>query len=93
MAIQDIQMQIVVHTKINHMADYQMRLDKMIAELLKTLNGADIGTIGQFYFDRDRSRSNGIMRGTNVGNNKNFLGALITMSVNMASPDDGCGWG
>lgn len=91
-AIQDIQLQIIVHTKINHMEDYQMRLDRMIAELLKTLNGADIGTVGQLYFDRDRSRSNGIMRGASVGNNKNFLGGLITMSVNLASPDSGCGY-
>jgi hypothetical protein len=83
-AIQDIQIQIVCHVKINYMDDYAMRMDRMIEEILKTLNGADIGGLGVMYFNKDRSRTNSIMRGSNVGNNKNFLGALITMSVNIA---------
>lgn len=63
MSIQDICIQIVCHVKINYLDDYVIRLDRIIYELINTLNGSDIGTVGQFYFDRERSRSNNIMRG------------------------------
>lgn len=89
-AIQDIQIQIVVHNKINYLDDYVMRLDYLIEEVLRTLNGADIGGLGVMFFDRTRSRNDNIYRGAGIGNNRNFLGALITMSVNMSSPESNC---
>lgn len=88
-SIQDIQIQIVVHNKINYLDNYVMRLDYMIEQILSTLNGSDIGGLGEMYFNKERSRNDNIYRGANVGNNKNFLGALITMSVNLSSPDNG----
>jgi hypothetical protein len=40
------------HYKINHLSNYTTRVDVVIAELLKTFNGADgIGGIGKLAFD------------------------------------------
>lgn len=86
-AIQDVVIQIVIHTKINTMDDYLTRMDTFIENILGTLNGSDIGTVGTLYFDRSRGRNDVIRRGAGIGNNKNFLGAMITMSVNLASPE------
>lgn len=39
------------HNKINHLNNYQTRIDTIMHEFLKTFNGAEIGGIGRLFFN------------------------------------------
>lgn len=52
-----VSMEVFSHYKINHMSNYQTRIDTIVEELLATFNGADISTIGLLSFDQSQDRS------------------------------------
>lgn len=52
-----VSMEVFSHYKINHMSNYQTRIDTIVEELLSTFNGADIQTIGLLSFDQSQDRS------------------------------------
>lgn len=78
-AVQDIAIQFVNHVKISHLQDYLTRIDVVVEELIKTLNGQDLGFMSPLYFDASSRRTN-IIRRNNIGNNKNFSGVVIILS-------------
>jgi len=46
------------HYRINHLSNYQTRIDMCIQRLIEAFNGQDIGGLGRLYFDaRAYSRS------------------------------------
>jgi hypothetical protein len=50
--IVEISMEIFCHYKINHLSNYQTRVDTIVGELLATFNGADIGGLGLLHFNK-----------------------------------------
>jgi hypothetical protein len=48
----EMSMEIFSHHKINHLSNYQTRIDTITAELLALFNGADIGGLGVMFFDK-----------------------------------------
>ena len=50
-------MEIFSHYKINHMSNYQTRIDTIAEELLSTFNGADVGGIGLLSFNETLDNS------------------------------------
>lgn len=48
----EIAMEVFSHHKINHLSNYQTRVDTIIAELFRTFNGADVGGIGLLSFNQ-----------------------------------------
>src|SRR5688572_7667099 len=51
------------HYKINHLTNYKTRVDMITKRLLQVFNGATIGGIGKFYFDRQGSETNRLETG------------------------------
>jgi hypothetical protein len=45
-------MEIFSHHKINHLSNYQTRIDTITGELLALFNGTDIGGLGVLFFDK-----------------------------------------
>jgi hypothetical protein len=43
--------EIYSYYKLNHLSNYQIRVDVIVQQLLETLNGAEIGGLGRLYFD------------------------------------------
>lgn len=77
--IQGINLEVFTHHTINHMSDYQTRVEKIVQILLDVLNGADIGGLGVLYFD---AKASYMCRITTAGSNP-FKGKVITMAVNV----------
>lgn len=48
----EMSMEIFSHHKINHLSNYQTRIDTITGELLGLFNGADIGGLGLLFFDK-----------------------------------------
>lgn len=48
----EVSMEVFSHYKINHMSNYQTRVDTIAEELLATFNGSDIGGLGFMNFDK-----------------------------------------
>jgi hypothetical protein len=48
----EMSMEVFSHNKINHMSNYQTRVDTIVGELLALFNGADIGGLGLLNFDK-----------------------------------------
>ena len=46
-----VSMEVFSHYKINHMSNYQTRIDTITGELLGLFNGASIGNLGLLVFD------------------------------------------
>ena len=46
-----VNFEVFSHSKIDHLSNYTTRIDTIVAALIETLNGQDIGTIGSLYFD------------------------------------------
>jgi len=56
--------EVYAHHKVNHMSNYQTRVDTIVQQLIETLNGAEIGGLGRLYFDASEySRSKAITIG------------------------------
>lgn len=52
-----IALEVYSHYKINTMSNYKTRIETVTRRLLKTLNGADIDSVGRLYFDLKASPS------------------------------------
>jgi len=48
------------HYEINHLSNYQTRVDTITQLLLSALNGSEIGLLGRLYFDGTRSKVSSI---------------------------------
>lgn len=53
----EVGMEVFAHYKVNHMSNYQTRIDTITGELLSTFNGADIGGVGLLNFDKSTDES------------------------------------
>lgn len=81
-SVQDIVIEFITHVKINHLEDYLTRIDFVAEEIIKTLNGQDVGFMSPLSFDATPSsgRRTNVIQRRNMGNNKNFTGVAIIMS-------------
>lgn len=84
-SVQDFMINPITHVKLSHLNDYSTRIDTMVEEVIRTLNGVLVEGVGVMYFDAGRQRSNSIKYTPNIGNNKNFEGAYIIMSCNLVA--------
>ena len=48
----EVSMEVFSHYKINHMTNYQTRIDTITEELLGLFNGSDVGGLGLMSFDK-----------------------------------------
>jgi hypothetical protein len=72
-----IAFQVLSYYEINHLTNYQTRVDTMIAEIAKTFNGTIIDGVGMLSFDRSAfPRCKMAQYGI-----KPFLGKMIVMGV------------
>lgn len=81
----DIGIELVVHNKIINLVGYKNRLEVMLKECLKTLNGAYVGGIGKLMFDRNMSFYDLVK--LNLYNNRNFYGYTLIMSTKLGTVD------
>lgn len=79
----DVNIEVICHVKMVELNDYQNRAESIVWQVIKTLNGADVGGIGKLFFDRNGSFYDLIKM--NRYNNRNFYGYTITMSTKMGN--------
>ena len=79
----DVNIEVICHVKMIELNDYQNRAESIVWQVIKTLNGADVGGIGKLFFDRNGSFYDLIKM--NRYNNRNFYGYTITMSTKMGN--------
>ena len=79
----DVNIEVICHVKMIELNDYQNRAESIVWQVIKTLNGADVGGIGKLFFDRSGSFYDLIKM--NRYNNRNFYGYTITMSTKMGN--------
>lgn len=48
----EVSMEVFSHYKINHLSNYQTRIDTVVGELLSTFNGTSVGGMGLLSFDK-----------------------------------------
>lgn len=53
----EISMEVFSHYKINHMSNYEPRIDTIVGELLGLFNGVDMGGLGLLTFDKTADAS------------------------------------
>lgn len=53
----EVSMEVFSHYKINHMSNYQTRVDTITGELLGVFNGVDMGGLGLMTFDKMADQS------------------------------------
>ena len=75
-----VNMEVFIHSQINHLSNYTTRLDTIIQKLIEILNGADVGGVGVLYFDYDITT---YCRVVTTGE-KPYKGKVLTMGVNLA---------
>lgn len=83
----DIAVECVVHTKLINLINYENRLEVLLQQVIKTLNGADIGGIGRLFFDRNGSMYD--LAKLNLYSNRNFYGYTVILSTRMGGVN-GC---
>jgi hypothetical protein len=79
----DVNIEVICHVKMIELNDYQNRAESIVWQVIKTLNGAEVGGIGKLFFDRNGSFYDLIKM--NRYNNRNFYGYTITMSTKMGN--------
>lgn len=77
--IVDVAFEVISHYKINTMSNYTTRIDSVIAALIASLNGTDIGGIGVMYFNSSRARMDKFQN----FNQPPYKGKILIMSVNV----------
>jgi len=75
-----VNIEVYIHSQINHLSNYTTRLDTIIQKLLEVLNGCDIGGVGVLFFDGDVTNYNRII----TTGEKPYKGKVITMGVNLS---------
>lgn len=74
-----INMEVMVHSKINHLSNYTTRVESIIQLLIELLNGTDVGGLGVMYFDASRSS---LCTCKTIGS-KPYKGKVLTLGVNI----------
>lgn len=82
----DVNIEVICHVKMIELNDYQNRVESIVWQVLKTLNGVEVGGIGKLFFDRNGSFYDLIKM--NRYNNRNFYGYTITMSTKMGNLEE-----
>ena len=72
--------EIYSHYKVNHLSNYQTRVDLVCQELLGIFNGREIGGIGKMFFDGMRSTDNKLTQGGVTP----YRGKRLVLSTNVA---------
>ena len=75
-----INIEVFIHSQINHLSNYTTRLDTIIQKILEILNGCDVNGVGVLYFDASVTTYNRII----TAGEKPYKGKVITMGVNLA---------
>ena len=75
-----VNMEVYIHSQINHLSNYTTRLDTIIQKLIEILNGVDINGVGVLYFDYDATT---YCRVSTTGE-KPYKGKHLTMGVNLS---------
>ena len=76
-----VAMQVFSHYKINHMSNYQTRIDTITEELLSVFNGADVGGMGLISFDKMADQSSRLFQAGQIP----FGGKQLMFSTYSAS--------
>lgn len=84
----DVQIEIISHIKIINLVEYKNRLEVILQRVIKCLNGAYVGGVGQLMFDRNISFYNLVKY--NLYNNRNFCGYSIIMSTKVGTAGTNC---
>jgi len=53
----DIGMSVYTHTNLNHLSNYETRIERIIQQLKKTFNGVDVPKAGRLIYSQERSRA------------------------------------
>lgn len=77
--IANISFEVLSHSKITHLSNYQQRVDVIIKTLLDIFNGEYIGGLGQFFFNADKSSADMIK----TISKKYYKGKELIMSLNV----------
>ena len=75
-----VNIEVFIHSQINHLSNYTTRLDTIIQKLLEVLNGCDVNGVGVLYFDASVTTYSRII----TTGEKPYKGKVITMGVNLA---------
>lgn len=75
-----VNIEVFIHSQINHLSNYTTRLDTIIQKLLEVLNGCDVKGVGVLYFDGSVTTYNRII----TTGEKPYKGKVISMGVNLA---------
>lgn len=75
----DIAIDCITHIKLANLIGNGNRLELLVEEVLKTLNGQDINGVGTLFFDMSQSTYDGAR--CSIFNNRYFYGFQIVMSV------------
>lgn len=84
----DVTIECITHIKLTNLDNYQSRSERLMEEVLGTLNGKNVGSIGYLYFDQSQSPFDSAR--PDIFNNRYFYGYRIRMSLNYSSPGDLC---
>jgi hypothetical protein len=71
--------EVYAHYKINHLSNYQTRIDLICQNLLDVFNGVEMGGIGKMFFDGVRSTDNKLTQGGVTP----FRGKRLVMTTNV----------
>ena len=75
-----VSMEVFSHYKINHMSNYQTRIDTIVGELLAVFNGSDVGGLGLMSFDKISDQSSRLFQAGQIP----FGGKQIIFSTHTA---------
>ena len=76
----EMSFEVFCHNKINHLSNYQTRVETITQQFLKVFNGANIGGLGVLYFDRLGDQNDKIIHTGQLP----FKGKQIIMTTNIA---------
>lgn len=75
-----INLEVFIHSQINHLSNYTTRLDTIIQKLIEILNGVDVEGVGVLYFDANVTTYNRVI----TTGEKPYKGKVLTMGVNLS---------
>jgi hypothetical protein len=73
----EVSMEVFSHYKINHLSNYQTRIDTITEELLATFNGIDVGGLGLLTFNKMADQSSRLFQAGQIP----FGGKQIILST------------
>lgn len=81
----DFALDCITHTKLSELEGAQSRVERMVEEILGTLNGQEIDGVGKLFFDASRAAYDGARN--EIFNNRYFYGFQIILSLNYGDLD------